>query len=278
MTDEPILSVLIPAYAYKQGVLRILDALPLGSPEIEVIVHDDSPDAEIEAEMATERFRHVTYRHNVPSLGAVANWNRLIEAAHGRYIVLIHHDEYPADPDFAERVLRALKDEPAPDIFLFGLRLRRKGVPHAFRLVPEALRRWLISDAPGYLLKRNFIGPSACLLMRRSIAPRFDPNLVWLVDVDFYLQALERARIVKQSKAIDIVSETVRAESITRSLSPDLGEIASRERRGLVDKHLSAVGLKRLDRLGLFEPPFWYFFRLIGLLPSLRNRTTGQAR
>ena len=275
MTDEPILSVLIPAYAYKQGVLRILDALPLGSPEIEVIVHDDSPNVEIEAAMSEERFRQVTYRHNVPPLGAVANWNGLIEAARGRYFALMHHDEYPADSDFAERVLRALKDEPAPDIFLFGLRLRRKGVPYSFRLVPEALRRWLIADAPGYLLKRNFIGPSACLLIRRSIAPRFDPNLVWLVDVDFYLKALERSWIVKQSKTIDIVSETGRAESITRSLSPDLGEIALRERRELVDKHLSTTGLKRLDRLGLFEPLFWCFFRLIGLFPSLRNRTTG---
>jgi len=90
-------------------------------------VHDDSPDRDIEIEMSRERFRDVIYQRNDPPLGAVANWNGLIELATGRYILLIHHDEYPSQPDFFERVSDASRTTRARMFCFWGFACTRVG-------------------------------------------------------------------------------------------------------------------------------------------------------
>ena len=241
MIAEPVLSVLIPAYAYRQGLLRILDRLPLGSSEIEVLVHDDSPDDGIAGEFAAGRHGGVVYCRNRPALGAAANWNGLLDAARGRYVLLIHHDEVPDRSDFVPRLLAVLgRNGGGPDLVLLGLRLGVARSKWTRKLVPDALRGWLAVRHPAYLLTRNFLGPTACLVLRRDRAPRFDPDLKWLVDVDFYLKALAGPKTLVCARGLSVISETGREDSITRALAPVLAETAAEERRILVSRHVAA--------------------------------------
>ena len=81
---DPVLSILIPAYNYADGVRRIVQPLlSEGRTDIEIVVHDDSTDDRVEAAIAELAAFHsyLRYTRNVPAKGAVGNWNGLLQNA-----------------------------------------------------------------------------------------------------------------------------------------------------------------------------------------------------
>ncbi len=99
----PILSILIPAFNYPEGVSRILGGLDGHSATgVEILVGDDSSASGVEsvAALARGRFEGLSYHRNEPSLGACGNWNDLLARAKGDYCLLLHHDEFPVAASF----------------------------------------------------------------------------------------------------------------------------------------------------------------------------------
>jgi glycosyltransferase involved in cell wall biosynthesis len=240
MSNTPFLSILVPAYNYSQGLERILNALSPLPEDIEVLVFDDSHSNNLKkiVDKFTQSISNLRYQHNAQlkctSFGAANNWNLLLDAANGEYVLLMHHDEFPLGLNFISSLRSILTVRPPPDVVLLDLLILDESLQYLPRHAPKFMR-WLITQyAPGYLFRRNVIGPTATLVLRRSVTPRFNPALRWLVDVDFYVR-LSRARLQwAHAFSIQICSVKRKTGSITNKLAHDLSRIDIEERKELV--------------------------------------------
>lgn len=266
--SNPLLSVLIPAYRYPTGVRRILAALgPSVPPGLELVISDDSPDDSVQREVESWRERtggSCRYRRNCPALGAVSNWNTLLEEASGEYCWLLHHDEYPLGANFLPSLLGLLSGAAAQDVVLLDCILFDPADRRIRRHVAQWLRAHIARKHPGYLLRRNVIGPVSALVVRRRLFPRFDIRLKWLVDVDAYVALFAGKPTLWAGPGLQLGSILGRRDSITAGLGQRVRQIAEEEKAYLREKWPFAeqwLGRAGLDLVSRLEPVFWAAFR-----------------
>ena len=268
---QPFLSVLIPSCAYPEGVERILSAVGT-HPDVEILIFDDTPGPEIErlVSAASRQAQNVVYRHNPTAkgqaLGAVSNWNELLDAARGTYIHLIHHDEVPLGADFVARLGDVLNKNGEVDVVLMDLLLVNEELHPIRRHVPTWFRELVCRHAPGYLFRRNVIGPTAALIIKRSRMPRFDVQLKWLVDVELYVR-LCRSRLKWITvSSLQVGSLQRSSGSITASLRSDLSAIDEAERHTLSDAYArdrTWLGSRSGKPVRAIEALFWLGLRAV---------------
>ena len=99
-----LLSILVPVYKNIDGLNSILNSIELCSQQalcgVSIVISDDSPSPLLNDESLafySQKFPHFNYTWNSPPLGAVANWNTLIQSSETAYNWLLHHDETPAN-------------------------------------------------------------------------------------------------------------------------------------------------------------------------------------
>ncbi|AUJ65722.1 hypothetical protein B9057_15055 (plasmid) [Aestuarium zhoushanense] len=248
ITSKPpiLLSILIPTYNYRAGIERILEVLSPTCEDIEVIVFDDTPDSGIQSTIMgfADTIPLLTYRHNPThvgaALGAGANWNALLDAASGEYVLLLHHDEVPLDRGFTNMLRNRLTIRSRADVYMLDLVLVNENLDPIRRHVPSWVRCWVPRRAPNYLFRRNVIGPTGTLIIRRDCAPRFDPDLRWLIDVDFYRRLIDRTSKWAVATDIRIASVQRNVGTITAHLSDHLTEIDTAERKVLAERYPKA--------------------------------------
>jgi glycosyltransferase involved in cell wall biosynthesis len=220
--SNPLLSVLLPAYRYPEGVHRILSLLqPLPFADCELIVLDDSPDDEVEQEVVrwcSATGIQVAYQRNRPALGAAANWNALLDKARGQYCLLLHHDEFPLGDNFVVNLIQELRKEPDVDVIILDCVLIDPRNRRCRRHLPTWLRAFVVNRFPQYLFRRNVIGPTSAMVIRRMLYPRFDERLRWLIDVDVYVRLFRVTKRLRFCPQIRVGSILGRADSITAGL------------------------------------------------------------
>ena len=243
MDEVTLLSILVPTYAYPQGLARILKRLSSLPRNVELIIFDDSPGDGLGCvvQAMSDQSSQLWYQHN-PSvyglpLGAGANWNALLDAARGEYCLLLHHDEFPLNDNFLPELQFVLSSKLPPDVLMLDLVIVDDWLKPLRRHVPAWLRSFVIFRAPGYLFRRNVIGPTSTIVIRRAIAPRFDPSLRWLIDVDFYIRLFRAGYNCQESRDIRIGSVVQKTGSITSGLHDDLPLIDAEERRTLFARY-----------------------------------------
>lgn len=232
---SPDLSILIPAFRHPSGVSRILFNLGLIPENVEIIISDDSPDDDVLNEIKSHLRENVRYVRNVPPKGAVKNWNHLREIAKGTFIQIIHHDESPLIKNYVSEIIHIVKSYQT-DVVVLPLYIVKKNSfprPH----VPKLLRQWLFLNFPNYIFRRNLIGPMSCMIVRRSIAPTFNENLSWLVDVEAYRRLFCRSSNWSFVNGPIIYSFQGEHQSITTSISRRLVEIDQLEREIIQKKY-----------------------------------------
>jgi glycosyltransferase involved in cell wall biosynthesis len=229
---QPVLSVLIPAFDYAQGVLQII--VPLikeGRADLEILVHDDSNDDHVECavQSLTPLFSGLHYLRNRPARGAIENWNSLLSSAKGRYVLLVHHDDFPLSEHFASDLIADLERHAWPDILLLTC------ITHDVvrdRLRPgicNRLRQLVVRRYPFYLLRRNLIGPPATMVVRRDLVEPFDTQLKWLVDVEAYYRFFAKTPRRVQFSRLIMVSSTGLPGAITTGIQNDKSRITRSE-------------------------------------------------
>lgn len=277
--SPPLLSILVPAYGYADGVARILAGLaPWPGGACEVLVFDDSPDdavAEVVLAFNARGGCQVDYRRNTPALGAVQNWNALIAAAGGQHAWLMHHDEFPIGERFVDRLLARLGAAGTADVLLLDCLLADAANGHNRRHLPAALRLAVARHAPRYLYRRNVIGPASVMVVRRALYPVFAPPLRWLVDVDAYVRLLQIHDLhIDLAPDLAVGSVLARQDSITATLQPGLGRLEQAERSWLHQQRAASTPWLRGDRQGgvtrlllLGESLLWALWRLASRCP-----------
>jgi len=262
------ISILIPTYNYLEGLIRIIETLNIGdSGLVEVLIFDDSSDEKIESYFSNSNFKgNIIYQRNTNDTGAVKNWNKLIEKSSGEYILLMHHDEFPSDENFIAQLLKLINEFTEVDIFSFKCILVSGDKTYVRSHTSSYFRKLFAVTSPEYIFKRNFLGPVSTLLIRKSIVPKFDTNLKWLVDVAFYYELLKRTKSWFFYDNIIIFSELGRGDSITSNIKDELHGIKHKEKKHLVKYynekiiHGSSVKHLLLDICLLFDIHIKKFF------------------
>ncbi len=264
------LSVLIPAYGYAEGIDKILSSFRHDPPdELEIIISDDSLDERVNqlvADFSRQYLGKLKYRRNRPGLGAVFNWNSLLEQASGDYILLLHHDEYPLKDRFAWHVLKLLRENPEVDVFVMECILMSSNGAKARPHLPRMISNLVVKYFPSYLFRRNVIGPASSLIIRHALYPRFDERLRWLVDVEAYFRLRQETVRWRICSDLKIGSAMGRKDSITASIRDELRDLDARERVYLCQKYpvakvWLAPGNHRI--MNALEGVFWGAMRII---------------
>lgn len=235
MERKPLLTIAVPAYGYAEGVGRIFSRLWPLPQDCEVLVFDNSADDDDEVEETVAGWcaatsMQVTYQRNRPEFGAAGNWNALIDAAQGEFCWLLHHDEFPLSGQFLTKLTAVLRAEHDLDVLVLDCILVNPRTGQNRRHLPAWLRALVVKRFPGYLFRRNVIGPTAAVVARRSLYPRFDTKLRWLVDVDAYVRLLRVTKRVAMCPELQIGSLLGRGDSITARLAPSISQIENEER------------------------------------------------
>ena len=249
-----------------------MQAFQADNADVEILIYDDSNGTSLQAIVIgyQEKFDHLTYQHN-PSqygapLGAVKNWNALLDAATGKYITLIHHDEFPYSASYGAELLTELRAESTIDVYLLGLQMFNQGLVPSSPHAPNWLRRGVVKYAPSYLFRRNVIGPTATLIIRRKVAFHFNIKLSWLVDVDFYYRIFSSGVVWRARTNILVGSVQRNSGSITATLKPDLDRIYQEE-KNILSAELggNSLWLTRNSKSSLkfLEAIAWYLLRAV---------------
>lgn len=184
---SPKVSIVIPAYRNLSMLIRLLNSIRMQSyTDYEVIITDDTPGQEVEEYISSQQ-RSIVYRHNIPSLGSPKNWNFGLELCQGQYIKPMFTDDFFSESDSLQKMVNLLDQNPTSDIAFCGSWQVSDNGRYA-RAITHSQAKKLKKDFR-YIYAANVIGaPSAVIFRKCSV--RFNTDLVWLVDVDFYLRIL----------------------------------------------------------------------------------------
>jgi glycosyltransferase involved in cell wall biosynthesis len=200
--SSPTVSVCIPTYQGAAFVERTLASVRAQTmTDLEMVIGDDgSTDGTLERVRGVQDGRIRVLPGRGPG-GAAANFNRVVEAARGRYVKLLCQDDVLA-PRCLERQVDALASSPASVVLAAG---RRDIVDERDRVLVAA-RGW--RGAAGVVVGAdvvracvrsgtNLVGEPSAVLWRREALERaggFDPDRRYMVDLDLWCRLLDGGR------------------------------------------------------------------------------------
>jgi len=191
-SQSPEVSICIPTYNQTKHLLKTLDSILNQSfKDFEIIVSDDSTNEDVYflIESYKSKFNSVVqYFRNIPSLGSPNNWNFILSKAKGKWIKIIHHDDWFCKEDALEKFVKFARQKPNALIFS-GIQGDLIGEKRRYVNLPNQDQINFLKKDPFSLIWANVIGPPSTIIFP-NVQVAFDSRLIWLVDIEFYLQLL----------------------------------------------------------------------------------------
>lgn len=257
----PKVSICIPAYKQVDYLQRTLESAQRQTfDDYEIILTDDSSDDSVKNLVEKFDFHDkLMYYKNPKTLGSPENWNEAIRRANGKYIKILHHDDWFADENSLEEFVKMLDENPIAD-FAFS---SSKNFDQHNKLksihIPTQTQLNMLHEKPDLLFFGNFIGAPSATIYRKTGNLKFDINLKWLVDIDFYIRALDAKKEFIFSQKPLICISTQNPAQIT-SYCQNNKDIEVREYIYLYQK-LS----KRSEKRRIYFLFFWNLLRRFGI-------------
>jgi glycosyltransferase involved in cell wall biosynthesis len=160
--------------------------------DFELIVSDDSTNNEIESFLRSHTDKNFKYFHHKSPLGSPSNWNFAIEQCHGKYIKILHHDDYFSSNHSLNLFMKAMESNPNA---VFGF--SQTWVNHVSdnsKFLHKQSKNQLnrIKTDPEFLFYRNVIGAPSAIIFKNIKDLTFNASYKWLVDVEFYIRVLKK--------------------------------------------------------------------------------------
>lgn len=231
--NQPKVSICIPAYENGEGVERLLTSLCGQSySNFEVILTDDSKSDVVESvvksfckqmngnavtEVEDTSDKCITkidndalcgklrYIHNPSPLGPAGNWNKSIDLATGEYIKIMHQDDWFTYDDSLEKFVKMLDENPKAVLAFSGSKQVSANNTYSRHISKEDVAE-LEKDWRNLYINQSIGAPSATIFRRTDL--RFAPELRWLIDSEFYMKLLQKAKASDDAASADIAMTT----------------------------------------------------------------------
>ena len=164
MTNEPLISVVIPAYSGTHLLDRAVRSALAQDMPLEIIVINDCSPEDVDGVIAPYLDR-VVYLKNTQNMGAAESRNRGVSHAKGKYVAFLDADDYWAENKLEQQL--ALLEQTGCVLCATARELIRPDGTSTGRIIP-------VPDTITYrdLLKHNCINCSS-VVMRREVALEF---------------------------------------------------------------------------------------------------------
>lgn len=197
------MKLLLPTYNFADGPKKIIKSI---QPGIDLIIVDNSPTDVIKSLVAGNK--SITYHKNLKELGPVKNMNYGLNILKSEFISIIHDDEFIGNNEL--KILNDLSFKNDEIYLLNFIVIKKKKINENIR---NTLRKFFIEKFPKLILFINFIGPTASVIFYNDNQIKFDENVKFMFDVDFYYQLFINRKI----KFIDIGVESHHKENTVTS-------------------------------------------------------------
>jgi glycosyltransferase involved in cell wall biosynthesis len=190
MSNTISVSICIPTYNQTKYLRKTLDSIVNQTyKDFELIISDDSSTEDV-SNLLIEYKDKLTFHYirNTPGLGSPQNWNHAISLAKGKWIKIMHHDDWFSESDALEKMMSVAKKNPHSLIFA-GIKGEFVSEKRSYVNLPSKSKVSELQKDPFLLIWLNLIGPPSTILFHNTQI-KFDKKLIWLVDVEFYLNLL----------------------------------------------------------------------------------------
>jgi glycosyltransferase involved in cell wall biosynthesis len=212
--ERPILTVCVPTYRRPDMLARTLASITpiVDRPgDVEVVISDNAP--EVSHDAATNWLAGwpgpSRYLANPTDIGAIANFNQCIEQAAGRYVMLLHDDDFLL-AGALRRILAVIAEREDARCLLFGVDvvdvdgrlLRRQGGRVSERLSPQQALRQVLTNS-------SLVRIPALVVERAAIIEvgGFDESVGNPTDFDLFVRLFGRF-------GLTVVDETISAYTV----------------------------------------------------------------
>lgn len=183
-------TVAIPTYNNLKDLKRALDSVFMQDyDDYEIVITDDSKNNETEEYINGLNHPKIRYFHNIPSLGPSANWNSMIEKSKGEYVKILFDDDWFITKDALRKMVEMMDKHPEADFGYcrqIGFKRGTNKVVH--RRAQKYVKR--LPKDPMELFLANRISAPSVAIIRKSLPVRFDEQIIWANDTDYYMSAL----------------------------------------------------------------------------------------
>lgn len=240
---SPLISICITTYNQTAFLRKTLDSV-FSQKEVfyEVIISDDSTtDAVFQLVEEFKKFHPaIKYVHNIPSKGTPQNWDYANSLAEGEFIKIMHHDEWFID-NYALFKLQnsALHNQNA--LIVSASLLIDRGIDKTFGTSQAMIEE--IRKEPERLILANLFGSPSSIFFHRSLLQDFDPLLIWLVDIEFYVRfILQNKQLIYLEDAL--YCSVMDVHNITNDCLYDT-ELQLKEYSYLFQKYIRRLSVKK---------------------------------
>lgn len=192
----PFISICVPAYQRAIYLDRLLQSIVSQQyRDFEVIITDDSPDNSVR--QLCEKYSGIlpiTYHKNTVALGTPANWNKSISLATGRWIKLMHDDDWFSGADSLQQFAACAQQHKEDFIFSAFINKFENSGKEILSLAGSFRLRQL-KKQPASILSKNIIGHPSTTLHRNDGLYSYDEKLKWLVDVEMYMRRAQANKV-----------------------------------------------------------------------------------
>ena len=190
----PFISICIPAYKHVDYLKRLLDSILTQTyTDFEIVITDDSPDNSVEVLLENYFSKtDIRYYKNQQPLGTPENWNEAIKKANGKWIKIMHNDDWFATDDALEFFFNATQENPNADFFFSAFQNVEVASGKTEVVKLSKTDKVLLKSNPYHLLKKVYIGNPSCTLVRKSLDIFYDKRYKFIVDFEYYIRVIQQ--------------------------------------------------------------------------------------
>lgn len=188
----PLISICIPAYKRIEGLQRLLKSIEIQTfTDYETIITDDSNDNTVKNFISNiSPQSKITYVKNEFPLGSPANWNKAISLTSGKWIKIMHDDDWFASANSLQNFVNHINDK--HDLIFSAYTNMHLANNYTQKSSFSFVERSLLKFSPYNLFKKNFIGHPSTTLIKNDQTFWFDETIKWVVDFEFYIRLLKK--------------------------------------------------------------------------------------
>jgi hypothetical protein len=219
----PVLSVCIPTYQrpdmFRRALSSVVDDGSRVADAVEIIVGDNSPEISepIYRDVISRWPGRERYLANRPSLPPIENFNHIMGLADGRFVLLLHDDDYLL-PGGLSAILDGIGESDGKLVLLFGVDVvDRTG--HVRRHQVFRRRQWLPPSAAltRLLSESSFVRIPGIVIHKDALdGGPFDPSLANPTDFDLHIRLFADHGVVCLPQTT--AAYTVHAEAATSTM------------------------------------------------------------